>query len=417
VTLIVLNFKTYRESTGAQAVRLARICEDVGRDYAVQMIVVPQVADISAVASAVKIPVYSQHVDGVGFGGFTGHVTAACLAGAGAKGSLINHSERRLELAEIEASISACRQAGLVFIGPSPEAIIAMGHQLGMVVVANGVESPAQLGFLRRNDCDLFQGYLFGEPMSAETAGTALRRRYLRPESFTATHPDRTLLLLDDEENVLRSLVRLFRRDGYRILAAGNVRDAFDLLATNDVQVILSDQRMSDMSGTEFLGRVKMLYPDTVRLVLSGYTDLATVTDAINRGAIYRILTKPWDDDELRKHIQQAFRTHDEQRGIFRRSRATRRHTGLALDQRRHTHGLPGCFAPRAKARPQPSKLRCTGLHPLRKCRAGQSSQTWPGSSGFLVVGWRVGMTMRKHAPWPSTLVTSIRPWCLLMMP
>ncbi|HOV81206.1 MAG TPA: triose-phosphate isomerase [Methanothrix sp.] len=110
---IVLNFKTYSESTGAQAVRLARICEDVGRDYAVQMIVVPQVADISAVASAVKIPVYSQHVDGVGFGGFTGHVTAACLAGAGAKGSLINHSERRLELAEIEASISACRQAGL----------------------------------------------------------------------------------------------------------------------------------------------------------------------------------------------------------------------------------------------------------------------------------------------------------------
>jgi diguanylate cyclase (GGDEF)-like protein len=214
----------------------------------------------------------------------------------------------KIDRSFINSAPEGSREAAIV------RAIIAMGHQLGMVVVANGVESPAQLGFLRRNDCDLFQGYLFGEPMSAETAGTALRRRYLRPESFTATHPDRTLLLLDDEENVLRSLVRLFRRDGYRILAAGNVRDAFDLLATNDVQVILSDQRMSDMSGTEFLGRVKMLYPDTVRLVLSGYTDLATVTDAINRGAIYRILTKPWDDDELRKHIQQAFRTHDEQR-------------------------------------------------------------------------------------------------------
>ncbi len=193
-------------------------------------------------------------------------------------------------------------------------AIIAMGHQLGMTVIANGVESQAQLGFLRRNDCDAFQGYMFGEPMSAESAGLALRRRYLRPESFTESRPDRTLLLLDDEENVLRSLVRLFRRDGYRILAAGTVRDAFDLLATNDVQVILSDQRMSDMSGTEFLGRVKMLYPDTVRLVLSGYTDLATVTEAINRGAIYRFLTKPWNDDELREHIRQAFRTHDEQR-------------------------------------------------------------------------------------------------------
>lgn len=224
--------------------------------------------------------------------------------------ALVRYPVDRLKIDRsfIKSAPAGSREAAIA------RAIIAMGHQLGMTVIANGVESQAQLGFLRRNDCDIFQGYLFGEPMSAESAGMALRRRYLRPESFAESRPDRTLLLLDDEENVLRSLVRLFRRDGYRILAAGNVRDAFDLLATNDVQVILSDQRMSDMSGTEFLGRVKMLYPDTVRLVLSGYTDLSTVTEAINRGAIYRFLTKPWNDDELREHIRQAFRTHDEQR-------------------------------------------------------------------------------------------------------
>jgi diguanylate cyclase (GGDEF)-like protein len=224
--------------------------------------------------------------------------------------ALVRYPVDRLKIDRsfIKSAPAGSREAAIA------RAIIAMGHQLGMTVIANGVESQAQLGFLRRNDCDIFQGYMFGEPMSAESAGMALRRRYLRPESFAETRPDRTLLLLDDEENVLRSLVRLFRRDGYRILAAGNVRDAFDLLATNDVQVILSDQRMSDMSGTEFLGRVKMLYPDTVRLVLSGYTDLATVTEAINRGAIYRFLTKPWNDDELREHIRQAFRTHDELR-------------------------------------------------------------------------------------------------------
>ena len=215
----------------------------------------------------------------------------------------------KIDRSFIKSAPAANREAAI------SRAIIAMGHQLGMTVIANGVESQAQLGFLRRNDCDVFQGYLFGEPMSADAAGMTLRRRYLRPEAFAETRPDRTLLLLDDEENVLRSLVRLFRRDGYRILAAGNVRDAFDLLAINDVQVILSDQRMSDMSGTEFLGRVKMLYPDTIRLVLSGYTDLNTVTDAINRGSIYRFLTKPWNDDELREHIRQAFRTHDEKRG------------------------------------------------------------------------------------------------------
>ena len=192
-------------------------------------------------------------------------------------------------------------------------AIIAMGHQLGMKVIAHGVETDTQLGFLRRNQCDMFQGHLFGEPMNAEDAGAVLRRRYLRADAFAATKPDRTLLLLDDEENILRSLVRLFRRDGYRILAASNVTDAFELLATNDVQVILSDQRMSDMSGTEFLGRVRMLYPDTVRLVLSGYTDLATVTEAINRGEIYRFLTKPWNDDDLREHIRQAFTAYENQ--------------------------------------------------------------------------------------------------------
>ncbi|NMB84932.1 MAG: Triosephosphate isomerase [Methanosaeta sp. PtaB.Bin018] len=113
MAIIVLNFKTYRESTGIEALRLAEICEDISREYSVQMVVVPQVADIHAISSTVKIPVYAQHVDGVGFGGFTGHVTAASLKAAGAAGSLINHSERRLKLAEIEASITACRSFGL----------------------------------------------------------------------------------------------------------------------------------------------------------------------------------------------------------------------------------------------------------------------------------------------------------------
>ena len=113
MTKIVLNFKTYRESTGQEALRLAEICEDVAGEYSVQMIVVPQVADINAISKAVKIPIYAQHVDGVGYGGFTGHVTASSLAAAGARGSLINHSERRLKLAEIEASVSACRTLGM----------------------------------------------------------------------------------------------------------------------------------------------------------------------------------------------------------------------------------------------------------------------------------------------------------------
>jgi response regulator RpfG family c-di-GMP phosphodiesterase len=76
------------------------------------------------------------------------------------------------------------------------------------------------------------------------------------------------------------------------------------------VQVILSDQRMPGMCGTEFLSEVKSLYPRTVRMVLSGYTDLQSVTEAINRGAIYRFLTKPWEDEPLRAHIKEAVQHH-----------------------------------------------------------------------------------------------------------
>ena len=83
MTLIVLNFKTYRESTGTEALRLAEICKDISRDYSVQMVVVPQLADIQTISKAVKMPVYAQHVDGVGYGSFTGHVTAASLKAVG----------------------------------------------------------------------------------------------------------------------------------------------------------------------------------------------------------------------------------------------------------------------------------------------------------------------------------------------
>lgn len=221
--------------------------------------------------------------------------------------ALAQHPMDRLKIDRsfIRNAPSDTRSAAIV------RGIIAMGHRLEMKIIAKGVENEAELGFLRRNQCDFFQGFLFGAPQPAHQLDELIGRRFPKPEAFASERPERTLLLVDDEENVLRSLVRLFRRDGYRVLAANSVREAFDLLASNPVQVIVSDQRMPDMSGTEFLGRVRDLYPDTVRMVLSGYTDLKSITEAINRGAIYRFLTKPWDDDELRGHIQAAFADHE----------------------------------------------------------------------------------------------------------
>ncbi|MDO8369693.1 MAG: response regulator, partial [Candidatus Nitrotoga sp.] len=106
-------------------------------------------------------------------------------------------------------------------------------------------------------------------------------------------------------------LKRLLRHDGYNILTAMSAEQGLELLASHQVDVIISDQRMPGMSGVEFLRRVKTLHPETVRLVLSGYTDLQAVTDAINEGAIYKFLTKPWDDGILRANIEEAFRNKE----------------------------------------------------------------------------------------------------------
>ena len=124
-------------------------------------------------------------------------------------------------------------------------------------------------------------------------------------------HTPRTILLVDDEANITSALKRTLRRDGYNILTANSAEEGLNLLADNKVGVIISDQRMPQMTGVEFLRKVKALYPKTFRIVLSGYTELESVTSAINEGAIYKFLTKPWDDELLRDNIREAFEYYE----------------------------------------------------------------------------------------------------------
>jgi diguanylate cyclase (GGDEF)-like protein/PAS domain S-box-containing protein len=187
-------------------------------------------------------------------------------------------------------------------------AIISMAHSLKLRVVAEGVETRPQLEFLRRNRCDEVQGFFFSRPLpAAGLAQLIIGGKALPPDPNMAAEPPQTLLIVDDDVNVLSSLHRLFRRDGYRILTAASPSEGFDLLALHPVQVIVCDQRMPGMSGTEFLSKVKDMYPDTIRIILSGYTGLEAMLDSINRGAIYRFYTKPWDDIQLRDNIRLAF--------------------------------------------------------------------------------------------------------------
>lgn len=114
--IIVINFKTYTQGTGKNAVKMAQISKEVSESSGVEIVVAPQIPDIYRVASAVDIPVFSQHIDGIGAGSFTGHIMAECIKDAGAIGTLINHSERRLTLADIEASVQAAKRADLTTI-------------------------------------------------------------------------------------------------------------------------------------------------------------------------------------------------------------------------------------------------------------------------------------------------------------
>ena len=122
---------------------------------------------------------------------------------------------------------------------------------------------------------------------------------------------ERTLLLVDDDEDIGAALKRLLRLEGYNILCARSGQEGLELLARNQVQVIVSDHRMPEMTGVEFLTRAKELYPKTVRIILSGYADLNSVTDAINQGAIYKFLTKPWDNESLCANVLEAFRHYE----------------------------------------------------------------------------------------------------------
>lgn len=119
-----------------------------------------------------------------------------------------------------------------------------------------------------------------------------------------------TLVVVDDEPEVLRSLHDLFRLD-YKVLTYERPADALSALeVAPEVDVIMSDQRMPEMTGVAFLGQVKKIQPDATRLLFTGYADIRAVIDAINQGNIFRYVTKPWDADELATVIRQAVDQH-----------------------------------------------------------------------------------------------------------
>lgn len=114
------------------------------------------------------------------------------------------------------------------------------------------------------------------------------------------------VLYIDDEVNHLTSFIATFRED-YKIFIATNATQGLEILRNNKIHVIITDQRMPKMTGVDFLVEVSKEFPDPIKLLLTGYSDIEAVIDAVNKGKIYYYLTKPWNEEDIRKVIKNAF--------------------------------------------------------------------------------------------------------------
>ncbi|MDQ3071698.1 MAG: response regulator [Bacteroidota bacterium] len=113
------------------------------------------------------------------------------------------------------------------------------------------------------------------------------------------------ILYVDDEVNNLTSFKATFRRE-YNIHLAESGKEGMELLGEKEVQVIITDQRMPEMTGIQFLESIIPSYPEPIRILLTGYADINAVVDAINKGQVYRYISKPWNEPELRAVIENA---------------------------------------------------------------------------------------------------------------
>jgi len=117
-----------------------------------------------------------------------------------------------------------------------------------------------------------------------------------------------TILIVDDEDSILRSLNRLFRKENYRIVTADSGSEGLRLIgeAPTPFSLIISDQRMPEMTGDQFLAEARKIAPDTMRVLLTGYADVDSIIEAINKGGIHRYFTKPWKDEDLLLQVRQV---------------------------------------------------------------------------------------------------------------
>lgn len=126
------------------------------------------------------------------------------------------------------------------------------------------------------------------------------------PSQTADTVAPETVLFVDDEQNILNALRRLFRAEGYRIFIANGGAEGLAVFEQEHIDLVISDMRMPNMTGAQFLEQVRLRWPETVRILLTGYADMSSTIDAINKGQIYRYIAKPWEDNDILLTVRQA---------------------------------------------------------------------------------------------------------------
>lgn len=119
------------------------------------------------------------------------------------------------------------------------------------------------------------------------------------------------VLVIDDEVNILNSLRRVFMGEKITMYTLSDPKETFEILKQKKIKVVLVDERMPYISGLELLKKIKELYPNIVRILFTGFSEMKVAEEAVNEAAIYRIITKPWNDTDLKNIIQEAIKKYD----------------------------------------------------------------------------------------------------------
>jgi diguanylate cyclase (GGDEF)-like protein/PAS domain S-box-containing protein len=191
-------------------------------------------------------------------------------------------------------------------------AVIRMARSLGLRAVAEGVESEGQMRLLSAESCDEMQGFYFRRPMPADEVAQLLRDGTGMDLSSLRRGPyKRTVLLIDDEPEVRELFALSVPLEQVQLLMAESAADAYEILASQEVGVIISDEHLHGENGVSFFSRVKKMYPRAVRMLLTADDGSTTLMDAINRGEIYRFIIKPWDAGKVTALVMEGLARYE----------------------------------------------------------------------------------------------------------